>query len=101
MALVRFHKGTWTLDMIVGINETFKPKKAIKDLNQRLVDLKAEVVKEIQKFGVEGFNDISTLSEEKQKELDAVFQATYIPTLGEILKEIEEINKKSLEKNGS
>jgi hypothetical protein len=98
MALIRLDKNTLHLDVLVGIEESYEPNKAIKDLNKKVNEFKESTFKFLEdNFGtknVEEINSILDKKEEKKEIWIKYLQEEYAPKYNEFSAKLEEINKK-------
>ena len=98
MALIRLDKNTLHLDVLVGVEEAYKPTKDIKKLNKDISEFKETTFKFIEdNFGtrsVETVNGILEKDEEKKNIWVKYLTEEYAPKSSNFNERLEEINKK-------
>ena len=98
MAFIRLNRDSLTVDVLVGIEESYKPTKIIKKFNKDVESLKGEVYKYLQ----DNFktNDTAVINEELEKNKDKkegwekFLAEVYVPKYTELDARLKELNKK-------
>lgn len=103
MALLRFDSKNLNLDILVGINETYRPTKKILNIHEKIKGLKEKLESYLEqnigsKEPVEVLN-IFQQDKSKEENWKDFLSHEYSPELNEIIKEIQVINNSLQEKS--
>lgn len=97
MALLKLDSKSLSLNLLVGVNEEYKPRKDIIDLSSKIDDLKTETNKFISdnwgEKSVTDLNDLFKKNEEEKKKWLNFLENVYNPKLQKLLTTIDIINK--------
>ena len=98
MALLRFDGNKLHLDVLVGVEEEYKPTEKIQKLSKKVQNLKKKTNKFIKDtWKVETVEELAKIlkdNEEEQKKWTTYLEEVYAPKVERMLKEVKSINKK-------
>ena len=97
MAYIRLNEEHLSIDMIVGVEETYKPSRRIKMLNTKIKKIKKALLDfKAEHWGDMPQEDMLTLfakSDDEKNRWDDFMKKEYLPEMKKIIKRVEAANK--------
>lgn len=98
MAVLRMNVQNLHVDVLVGVEETYKPTKEIKQFLKDVKKLKTDAKRFLEKnwktLEAEQIENIFKHHPEEKKKWDKYMEDTYVPGYKDLNKKLHEINKK-------
>lgn len=97
MALIRFNPNNFSLDVLVGIKEEYKPHENIDSILEKIEQAKDTsneyLMANFKSIDIKEILEITNKEEEKKIQLDEFIQGSLMPRVNEILALVDDINK--------